>query len=478
MPFSCRIFLALLLMLVFCGRAQALITGSTGHAPTFDRDWPAGSLELANARSRVGFWEGPPFGGGEFHFLCRGDAADFQETLDLFAKIRAPELRLVIREGSEESFWLKTGNGPATDAHVDWTFIVWTPRSWYSLYNNPNSSAWADDSSNYYRTPVLPPTLAVNVAGPDGKGIDWAKIKVPAGVTVVDERATAAGYKRADGTVLRGDVYDMLTSKPLADAEITVGKLKAQEEYDVVASTRADASGHFELKHVPAGTFRISISAANHVTRVVGYEEFGANTLRQHVVKLASPITAAGTVKDTLGHPLAGVKVRAASTMALDGCGYILPAKQIATTDAQGRFELAGLPEGYFQLFASDDSHQPVDALHVFGPPLNGMPAKRYPDLTVTMTSTGSIKVKVVTADGRPVANVNVSVRPAGMIVGSWGGSAMVRADGTFDFSRVPPGQYFLTVGTPNPSAAPDADPKATRVEVKPGETAEVQLVQ
>jgi hypothetical protein len=47
---------------------------------------------VANLKSRVGWWEGPPFGGGEWHFLYRGDQAAFEATLAAFAAIRAPVL--------------------------------------------------------------------------------------------------------------------------------------------------------------------------------------------------------------------------------------------------------------------------------------------------------------------------------------------------------------------------------------------------
>jgi len=45
---------------------------------------------------------------------------------------------LVVNEGPEESFWLKTAGKTDVDPRVDWTFVVWTPRSWMQLYGNPN----------------------------------------------------------------------------------------------------------------------------------------------------------------------------------------------------------------------------------------------------------------------------------------------------------------------------------------------------
>src|SRR5216110_2115378 len=111
--------------------ASALILTGRGNQPVHDAGWPKGALEVSNLKARVGWWEGPPFGGGERQFLYRGDATQFQQALDLFAKIRAPRLELVVHEGPEENQFLKDVK------HVDWTFTVWDPRSFHQLYNNP-----------------------------------------------------------------------------------------------------------------------------------------------------------------------------------------------------------------------------------------------------------------------------------------------------------------------------------------------------
>ena len=220
---------AILFLLLFTLPGYGLITGDTGNRPTFDHNWPAGTLAVANLPSRVGYWEGPPFGGGEFQFLYRGDVAAVQTALDGFAAIHAPELRLVIHEGRHESFWLRRGDDEMTDSHVDWTMTVWDPRNWHSLYNDPRSIFESDDPSGAFRKPVDPPIFEVYVAGAEGKGLDWGKVKVPAGLTVVDARASANGYKAEDGSVLRGEVYDLLTSKVIGGVHVSVVTYKPPE---------------------------------------------------------------------------------------------------------------------------------------------------------------------------------------------------------------------------------------------------------
>ena len=80
-PFRSRSLLtaSLLLLLLSATPAPALIMVGKGNAPVADSGWPAGALDVANLKTRVGWWEGPPFGGGEWTFLYRGDTAALEE---------------------------------------------------------------------------------------------------------------------------------------------------------------------------------------------------------------------------------------------------------------------------------------------------------------------------------------------------------------------------------------------------------------
>ena len=69
-----------------CPASVPIINGVKGNRPTVDHDWPAGTLPLANLEIRLGWWEGPSFGGGQYHFLYRGDTKKFADALDKLAK--------------------------------------------------------------------------------------------------------------------------------------------------------------------------------------------------------------------------------------------------------------------------------------------------------------------------------------------------------------------------------------------------------
>ena len=107
MRFTCPILLFLLALLCLVPAAQGLIEVSVGNDPVRgENGWPAGAIDVANLESRLGYWVGPPFGGGEYHFEYRGATLEFQRALDLLAKVDAPERLLVVHEGPATSTFL------------------------------------------------------------------------------------------------------------------------------------------------------------------------------------------------------------------------------------------------------------------------------------------------------------------------------------------------------------------------------------
>jgi hypothetical protein len=175
------------------GTVSALILSSRGNAPVRDAGWPEGALAVANLESRLGWFEGPPFGGGEWHFFYKGDTAAFKEALEAFAAIRAPALDLVIQDGpgSEDSILHLP--------QVDWTFRVWVPAQWNRLYNDPTFPMLAIREGRFHK-PVEPPCMTV-FAGPGG--VDWRQVAFPPQVHVRDARASASGVDLSGGSVFQ-----------------------------------------------------------------------------------------------------------------------------------------------------------------------------------------------------------------------------------------------------------------------------------
>jgi hypothetical protein len=457
--------------------ASALIMVG-GKEPVKDHNWPAGSLDVANDKARLSYAEGPPFGGGQYMFYYRGDTAKLNDVLSKFAQIKAPDLLVIFHDGVGHSPFIGGERGKAKpDDTIDWMFTVWTPENYYHLFGNPSSTFSADQPQ--YRTELPPPQLDVYVA--EGR-VDWERVQVPAGVRVVDERATSHGYAAEDGSVITGSVYDMITSKPIAGVEVAVErqvpapppaegadlpKDRQKPTRERVVSAVGDADGRFEVKNVPAGGYRVIVRCAGYAPRAVEWVGFQEHTFKSYTVRLSPAVEAAGKVVEAgTNKPLEGVKVRVDQTIAADGRGYPQPEGRETTTDAEGKFTLPALPRGEAQITAWVNGHYQVDMLKK-----HAVPAQA---LVLKMTGTGTIHVQVTGHDGKPVNSGNVSIwAEGGAKVGTWGAGANLKEDGTFTFDNVPGGKYLASA---DPGAQYRKEPKGTPFEVKAGQTVEVEL--
>jgi hypothetical protein len=122
-----------------------------------DRGWPDGVLEFVNHPDRRGWWEGPPFGGGDwtFNFVSK-DLAEVNQHLETFAAIRAPELKLVLTDGERPA---PNHNSDLDSADgIVWSLEVWVPENWHRLNNNPIRNLVAAPGGGH---PVPPPTLTL-----------------------------------------------------------------------------------------------------------------------------------------------------------------------------------------------------------------------------------------------------------------------------------------------------------------------------
>src|SRR2546423_1323564 len=115
---------------ILAGRARALIEVG-GKEPVHDQNWPAGTLDVANHKSRLVYHTGG-LAGAPLTFLYRGNTEILNDVLAKFAQIKAPDLLVVVQDGVLESSILGGGRGKARqDNTVDWTFAVWTSEEFY-----------------------------------------------------------------------------------------------------------------------------------------------------------------------------------------------------------------------------------------------------------------------------------------------------------------------------------------------------------
>lgn len=447
-------------LLAFCATisgppAHAMIEVYVGGEPAHDPGWPDGALGLGNLDTRVGYWVGPPFGGGRTEFVYQGDTDAFADALAALAEINAPQVELVIHAGRNQVAMLKQNDEPI---QPDWTFTVWHPAAWHRLFNDPTSHFAAEQPE--YRQPVPAPRITVYLGGP-GR-IDLDRIHVPARVKVVDHR-------RVEGRpAVSGTVYDMATGKPIAGASV---RLLSSIQRGVPSETlpaTTDEAGRFAFEDGPFGSFRLIAAAPGHAPRAAPWSQMArGDAVVFDNVQLAESSDLTVRVVDTEGEPLEGVSVRVRTAIALNGRGYESPDPIAGKSDGDGRVTLAGLPHGHVLLASDSATHRQLDiqALH------------RVPSdqpVVLTLGRTGTIEGRLVDDGGNGVRG-HVQVSPPGDPVGKWGGSMQTDADGGFRFDRVTPGQYYIS-SRPMLGPQHDRPDHAEQITVTPGETTEVTV--
>ena len=343
------------------------------------------------------------------------------------------------------------------------------------MYGNPKGGFRPDDPN--FRQPLPPPRISVYIGG--GGGVEWDKVEIPKGITVIDRRAATAGVKPGQGAVIAGNVFDMSTGKPLSGAKILAfvpmnsgmafrlaeGKMPIPE-YEKAFADKSDDQGRFRVEKISAGSYRVSVSAPGYAALLASYAKIATDGyLGLDDVELAPAVSVTGTVTDEGEKPIAGATVRVDDILGMNGQSYRLPASAQATSDADGHFQITGLPQGYGRLFCFAKNYYA---------PLGEQRALPATDVVIRMIKTGAIKGKVA-GDVQGRAN-NVSVEPEGQRIGKWGGGMQIGPDGTFRFDGVPPGTYYVTLGASYSLSDPAVQAKAKRITVVSGETVEVEL--
>jgi hypothetical protein len=454
--------LVVLSLLCLCPTASfGLILFGEGNDPIADPGWPLGAVEVANLPTRVAYWEGPPFGGGQYQFLyrCR-TTEEFNQALNTFASIRAPKLELVLHDGPRFGYLYEQWDPPSEpEDPVHWTFTLWNPESWHRHHNIVNG----------YRPsgqPVPAPRLDVYIGGGP---ITWEDVRVPAGLVVIDQRAESAPIKPVGGGLLRGDVFDICTGKPIPGAGIALVSLAEDEDRPDAIRAKADRLGSFQIEKIPRGRYEVVITADGYVSRRAGRYANRGTTYHELVAELAPPASIEGLVTDLEGKPIAGAEVYATDVFGIDGREYPTPDAEPAATDAEGRFEVHSLPIGFVQVRCR------VPSMHLakLSCEICEVPGK---PIELTMEGTGTLRGKVVDENGNiPAGEVNVEVRPVGDPIGKWGGGMQCEADGSFEITGVPPDEYLVSS---NPGLLiMGLDPDAVRVSIEAGETIELEIV-
>jgi hypothetical protein len=454
------LFLIVALLGLVCP-VEALILTGTGNQPVHDPGWPSGAVDVANLPSRIGWWEGPPFGGGEWHFEFRGKIEVFQQVLDAFAKIKPPVLDLFVHDATQNSFVLDPNHKTATN-NIDWTFTVWVPDRWQALYGSDHPIMFSDDPNAGKAMP--PPRIDLYLGGNSQVAFD--QVTRPPNVTFHDERAITAGVDTRTGTVLQITVSDATSHLPIAGAQAHVTTRDENGRYTKPLINRvSNEKGVALVTGLPAGVFQISAVAPGYVEAVIAYGDYPEHSFQKFEVSPARAGSVSGTVVDETGTGVPGIHLIAANTLVATNVPYRTLNKPEATTDGAGRFTVSGLPVGLVQLWVQSTNFFLTNIFAYEPVPATG--------LSLGVRPSGSLLVRVVDAAGHGLQQwkgqqLQVEATPStGAVRGSWGGSANVGSDGTYFFAGVHPATYVVSVLNST---------SQKRIRVAPRERAEVVL--
>lgn len=430
--------------------ATALIISSPGNTPVHDMGWPGGILALANLEERLEYWEGPPFGGGEYHFGYRADSTeDLNRALEMFAAVQAPVRELVVHETQRPQ-------GMAVDEPLDWTLTVWVYENWHRLHHAPRPRFLTEPSQGVVvGTPAPAPRIDLYLG--EGNAVEWEKIRIPGGITVVATRFGAQAATAGGPAAVAGIIYDLSTAKPVAGATVSLEPV-GEGRSDRVVTTE---TGAFRFDSLSTAYYRLSIAADGYASRTIHLDCLTPDSCLNSRIGIAAASQLSGRVVDHEGQPVPGVIVSALTLMAIDLSPYLCPDVQPTTTDGDGRFALERLPTGYAELKLK----RPGARLFGETTSLLAVPSSRA---RLQLQALGTIE-GVVPEDRR--GDGQVHVYPATGEVYGFAYTANCAKDGSFTIENVPPGEYRVGTDMMEISGHGDDDTGVTFILVPPGKT-------
>ena len=284
--------------------------------------------------------------------------------------------------------------------------------------------------------------------------------------------------------VIKGYVMAVGTGAPVRRAQVRAASMEGGG-----GVTTTDAEGRFEIRELSAGRYNVIVNKAGYATAYFGQRRpnepgtpldlADGQTAEKVNIQLARGAVITGRIVDDTGEPIAGTQVAAMRQQLVGGTRRMVPGGSEGSTDRtddQGGFRLYGLPPGEYFVSATNRNN-------MFGPNINNQEADGYAptyypgtanlgeatrvtlragqemtaNFSLIVARMARVSGRALNSRGEPVARHMLTMSPAdasgGMGFMSMHNS-MAGADGTFQFTNIPPGRYNLNVrpmnGMPN----------------------------
>ena len=203
-----------------------------------------------------------------------------------------------------------------------------------------------------YQVEVPPGTYVIQALGmgTSGSGASFAPSE-SAEVTVAGgETVEGVDIEMPPGAVVRGRIVDQTTGEPVPDARITV-QLAANDpnrrRYGL-PSSQSQADGSFAVTGLAARSQTLEISHPQYAQTSVDVElDVGEEV--EIVIELGKGGSIAGIALRG-DEPISGLRISVQADGGTPG------SRKNATTGADGRFEILGLPEGEYNVYSSSSS--------------------------------------------------------------------------------------------------------------------------